>query len=199
MPQITENDLVHLHNQIDKEKDNNLQLLGLISKKNKSLAKKAKAIAVLSGLAIILGLGLFAMVAYATGQKNTFNSLFTEDQSKVDAQTFNELKSQNETLTAENESLTEIREYYLTRRLLETEPVYAVQVNSFSENMAIAVTSNAFSNANLLKAEGYLKFSLGVYETKAEALELKNLLVKSGIKDAFVASYKNGKRVRIEE
>ena len=199
MPHITEDDLLNLHQQIEKEKMNNLQLLDLINKKNNGLAKKSKVIALLTGLAIILGLGLFAMISYSTGQQITFYSLFTEDKSKVDAKTYNELKVENDNLNSQNESLSEIKEYYLARHLIKDDTIYAVQVKSFSDNAPVTFSSNAFTNAHLHTAKPYLKLSLGVYETKTEALALKNTLIKAGLKDAFIASYKNGNRIRIEE
>lgn len=199
MPEITEEALINLHKQIEREKENNLQLLDLIHKKNKSSSKKTTVIAILIGLVVLLVLGFLMMGSYYSGQKETFYSLLQEDKAKVDVQSYNTLKAQNDTLSAENALLTDIKNYYLARNLINDATIYAVQVKSISDNHNLSLASNAFTNTQLIKAENYLKLSLGAFETIEEARQFRNTLVKVGLEDAFVASYKNGKRIKIEE
>ncbi|GAA0761393.1 SPOR domain-containing protein [Psychroflexus lacisalsi] len=77
---------------------------------------------------------------------------------------------------------------------LELKEFYAVQLGAFkkfntklsSENYSVVHNAN-FKDFNL--------YTLGVFETEAEALKLRNVLKQLNFKDAFVGKYKDGERV----
>ncbi|WP_086028976.1 SPOR domain-containing protein [Tenacibaculum holothuriorum] len=74
--------------------------------------------------------------------------------------------------------------------------IYSVQVGVFS-NRKYPLISKKFIPGNIASADGYFKYSLGLFSTLNEAKYLRNELRKVGFKDAFVASYVNGKRQKI--
>ncbi|MBZ9778873.1 SPOR domain-containing protein [Psychroflexus sp. CAK8W] len=77
---------------------------------------------------------------------------------------------------------------------LELKEFYAVQLGAFkkfntklsSENYSVVHNAN-FKDFNL--------YTLGVFETEAEALKLRNVIKQLNFKDAFVGKYKDGERV----
>lgn len=77
---------------------------------------------------------------------------------------------------------------------LELKEFYAVQLGAFkkfntklsSENYSVVHNAN-FKDFNL--------YTLGVFETDAEAEKLRNVVKQLNFKDAFVGKYKDGERV----
>ncbi|CAM1354359.1 SPOR domain-containing protein [Tenacibaculum insulae] len=76
------------------------------------------------------------------------------------------------------------------------ETMYSVQVGVFSENRFPLLSSQTIPST-VIATDGYFKYSLGLYTSLGEAKELRKELVKVGFKDAFVASYIDGKRQKI--
>ena len=72
-----------------------------------------------------------------------------------------------------------------------------VQVKSFVENN-VALASEGLTNTMFVKTNPYYSYSLGNFETLEEAQKFRKQLVAMGFKDSFVASYKGGKRLKIE-
>ncbi|MEW7290396.1 SPOR domain-containing protein [Aquimarina sp. 2304DJ70-9] len=81
---------------------------------------------------------------------------------------------------------------------IEDELVYAVQIGAFEEKN-LSMFSDNFVNFKEIKSEGYNKYALGNFETLAEAKRFRRELVKLGFRNAFIGSYQNGKRIKIEE
>jgi hypothetical protein len=76
------------------------------------------------------------------------------------------------------------------------ETMYSVQIGMFSKKKYALLSSKTIPSI-VSSADGYFKYSLGLFTTLNEAKNLKNELIKVGFKDAFVASYINGKRQKI--
>ncbi|PKH51710.1 hypothetical protein CXF68_13900 [Tenacibaculum sp. Bg11-29] len=76
------------------------------------------------------------------------------------------------------------------------ETMYSVQIGVFSKNKYALLSSKTIPSI-VNSADGYFKYSLGLFTTLNEAKNLKNELIKIGFKDAFVASYIDGKRQKI--
>ena len=74
--------------------------------------------------------------------------------------------------------------------------IYSVQIGVFSTKK-YPLISKKFIPGNITATNGYFKYSLGLFSTVNEAKKLRNELRKIGFKDAFVASYVNGKRQKI--
>lgn len=76
------------------------------------------------------------------------------------------------------------------------ETMYSVQIGVFSKKKYALLSSKTIPSI-VNSADGYFKYSLGLFTTLNEAKNLKNELIKVGFKDAFVASYIDGKRQKI--
>lgn len=81
---------------------------------------------------------------------------------------------------------------------LNDELVYAVQIGAF-EQKNLSMYSDNFVNFKEIKSEGFNKYALGNFETLKEAKRFRRELVKLGFRNAFIASYQNGERLKIEE
>lgn len=72
--------------------------------------------------------------------------------------------------------------------------VYSVQIAAFT-NKKYPLLSKTI--AGTMSNEEYLRYSIGLFATLKEAQKFRYQLIKLGFKDAFVASYLNGKRQKI--
>jgi len=81
---------------------------------------------------------------------------------------------------------------------LNDELVYAVQIGAF-EKKNLSMYSEKFVNFREIKSGEFNKYALGNFATLKEAKKFRRELVKLGFRKAFIASYKDGKRLKIEE
>ncbi len=81
---------------------------------------------------------------------------------------------------------------------LTDELVYAVQIGAFEEK-DLSMYSENFVNFKEIKSGGFNKYALGNFESLNEAKKFRRELVRLGFRNAFIASYQNGKRIKIEE
>lgn len=72
--------------------------------------------------------------------------------------------------------------------------VYSVQIGAFTERKYPLLSETI---AGTLSNSDYLRYSIGLFTTKKEAQNFRKQLLKLGFRDAFVASYRNGKRQEI--
>ena len=77
-------------------------------------------------------------------------------------------------------------------------PVFAVQVGAF-ENKNLSLYSKNFVNFKEIKNKEFNAYALGNFESLEEARKFRKEIVELGLKDAFIGSYLNGKRLKIEE
>ncbi len=103
-----------------------------------------------------------------------------------------------ETETLEDETLE--NESFAVERTdsLDDQIVYSIQIGAF-EQKELSLYSESFSNFKEIKEGNYNKYSIGNFEHLYEAQELLNEIIAMGLKDAFIASYTNGERIKIEE
>ncbi|WP_103072516.1 SPOR domain-containing protein [Aquimarina sediminis] len=81
---------------------------------------------------------------------------------------------------------------------IQNQLVYAVQIGAF-ESKDLSLYSENFVNFREIKSEGFNKYALGNFETLDEAKVFRRELVRLGFRRAFIASYQNGERIKIEE
>lgn len=81
---------------------------------------------------------------------------------------------------------------------LQEELIYAVQIGAF-EDKDLSMYSDGFVNFREIKSGSFNKYALGNFETLNEAKRFRRELVKLGFRNAFIASYQNGERLKIEE
>ncbi len=199
MPFIEESDLLELHKDIDKAQIINERLLDQIKIKNKELRSskiQRNVFAVITSLFLI---GALSFTAFTAG-------LTTGGASKMDSKrnllvsidSLDAIKSRIDNLKEQNEELSLVNEFYLAKKFLQKEKVYSVQIKSFVDNNII-LSSEALSNTMFVKTNPFYSYSLGNFETLEEARKFRLQLVNIGFEDAFVASFKEGKRIQIED
>ena len=76
---------------------------------------------------------------------------------------------------------------------------YTVQVGVFSLPVSSAKLYNVTSLYTETAPNGNLRYNVGVFSNTARAVEAKNILIETGIKDAFVTAYYNGKRISLAD
>jgi len=197
MPFIEESDLLELHKDIDKAQIINERLLDQIKYKNKELKRskfQRNLFGTITGLFLIGALAVFSYNAgfiRSSNFENRNNLLVSIDSLEV-------IKARIDNLKEQNEELSLVNEFYLAKKFLEKEKIYSVQVKSFVDNN-ITLASESLSNTIFAKTNPFYSYSLGNFETLEEAQSFRFQLVKMGFEDAFVASYRDGKRLEIED
>ncbi|MEM1336588.1 MAG: SPOR domain-containing protein [Bacteroidota bacterium] len=193
MPFIEENDLLDLHKDIEKSQIINERLLDQIKFKNKDLRKIKIQRNVFVGITAILVVSALAITSFSAGvntSKVNQNVLFSIDSLEA-------VKARMDNLKQQNQELSLVKEFYLAKQFLEKEKIYSVQIKSFVDNN-ITLASEALTNTLFVKTNPYYAYSVGTFETLEEAQTFRQQLVNLGFDDAFVASYQDGKRLKIE-
>ncbi len=197
MPFIEESDLLELHKDIDKAQIINERLLDQIKYKNKELRRARIQRNILASVTALFLIGALAIASFTVGlsssaKQNAASYVnFSLDSLEVYKQRMDNLKQQNEELSL-------VKEFYLARQFLEKDIIYSVQVKAFVDNN-MNLASESLSNTLFVKTNPFYAYSLGNFETLAEAQKFRRELVSMGFKDAFVASYQEGKRLKIED
>ena len=197
MPFIEESDLLDLHKDIDKAQIINERLLDQIKYKNKDLKKLKVQRNVLLGFVGLFVIGTLAITSFTAGL-STKKSFENQNNLLVSIDSLDAIKNRIDNLKSQNEELSLVKEFYLAKEFLNKETIYSVQVKSFVDNN-VALASEALTNTLFVKTNPFYAYSLGNFETLAEAQSFRKQLVDMGFSDAFVASYQDGKRIRIEE
>lgn len=200
MPFIEETDLLELHKDIDKAQIINERLLDQIKFKNKEIKKSKIQRNVLAGITAVFLIGTLAITSFTAGltQSNAYESLENPDNLLVSIDSLDAIKSRIDNLKSKNDELSLVNEFYLAKKFLEKETIYSVQIKSFVDNN-VTLASEALTNTLFVKANPFYSYSLGNFETVEEARSFRYQLIKMGFEDAFVASYQNGKRLKIED
>ena len=198
MPFIEEKDLFTLHKDLEKSQNTNIGLLDQIRNKNKEIKRlnvqRYTLISVLSVLVVCV-MGVFA---YVSGVNQTQQLLLNNaSRYAISTDSLDATRKQIEALRRENQELSMVQDYYLSNRLIKQQVVYSVQVKSLRDSN-LDLTHNGLTNNFVVKSNPFLRYSIGVFETIDEARVFRNHLVKLGFDYAFVASYQNGKRIKIE-
>ena len=199
MPFIEESDLLELHKDIDKAQIINERLLDQIKFKNKEIKKSKLQRNVLAGFTALFLVGAITVTSFTAGlsSNNSFKDPNTGNNLLVSIDSLDAIKSRIDNLKIQNEELSLVKEFYLAKQFLEKEKIYSVQVKSFVENN-VTLASEALTNTLFVKTNPYYSYSLGNFQTLSEAQKFRKQLVNLGFQDAFVASYKEGKRLKIE-
>ncbi|WP_318344809.1 SPOR domain-containing protein [Flagellimonas baculiformis] len=197
MPFIEESDLLDLHKDIDKAQIINERLLDQIKYKNKDLRKLKLQRNILLGFVGLFVIGTLAITSFTAGL-STKQSFENQNNLLVSIDSLDAIKNRIDNLKVQNEELSLVKEFYLAKEFLNKEKIYSVQVKSFVDNN-VTLASEALTNTLFVKTNPFYAYSLGTFETLSEAQSFRAQLVQMGFKDAFVASYKDGKRIKIEE
>ncbi|WP_340074082.1 SPOR domain-containing protein [Leptobacterium sp. I13] len=202
MPYIEENDLVELHKKIDKSEATNHKLQDQIKIKNREISKwlqQRNIFAIVASVLLLIVIGLF--VSFFIGDGNIMNGFETsgvDDTKTVSNDSIQILQNKITILEEENTRLSEVKEFYLAKNLLENQKIYVVQIGAFEERN-FSLMPKSLTNTQVVKNNNFYSFSLGSFETLKEAQTFRKEVVSLGFRDAFIASYIDGKRIEIEE
>lgn len=197
MPFIEESDLLELHKDIDKAQIINERLLDQIKIKNKELKKSKIQRNFLAGITALFLIGTFGITTYTAGL-STSSDYDNRNNLLVSIDSLEAHKARIDNLRQQNEELSLVKEFYLAKNFLEKEKIYSVQIKSFVDNN-VTLASESLTNTLFVKTNPFYSYSLGNFETLGEAQKFRKQLVDLGFDDAFVASYKEGKRLQIED
>lgn len=198
MPFIEESDLLELHKDIDKAQIINERLLDQIKFKNKELKKSKVQRNVLAGITGLFLIGTLAITSFTAGLSSSSSTIDSQNNLLVSIDSLDAIKTRIDNLREQNQELSLVKEFYLAKNFLEKEKVYSVQIKSFVDNN-VTLASKALTNTLFVKTNPFYSYSLGNFETLTEAQKFRKQLVALGFEDAFVASYKEGKRIQIED
>ncbi|WP_340198773.1 SPOR domain-containing protein [Ascidiimonas sp. W6] len=200
MPYIEEEDLLRLHKDIEKEQALNAGLLEQIKYKNKEVIRSRKIKNSFTIFGVISLVVCAVVISYSYGIKNTVNELKTTSENKVtiSIDSIYRLRDKIRTLQERNSQLNSINDFYLAKNLLQNQKVFTVQIAAFEENK-LSLLPVSLNNTQMVRNNPFYSYSLGVFETIKEAQSFRYELSKIGFEDAFVVSYVDGKRVKVEE
>jgi len=200
MPYIEEEDLLGLHKKIEKEQAVNQGLLQQISYKSKEVTHSKKQKNVFAMIAVASVVIVAIVIAYSFGVSKTVEKLKTNSENKVtlSLDSIEQLRERIRSLQEKNSQLNSVHDFYLAKNLLKKQKVFAVQVGAF-ENNKISLLPVSLNNTQLVRNNPYYSYSLGIFETLKEAQSFRFELAKIGFEDAFVVSYIDGKRIKVEE
>lgn len=198
MPFIEESDLLELHKDIDKAQIINERLLDQIKIKNKELKTSKVQRNVLGAITALFLVGTLAVTSFTAGLSSNPGSFESQNNLLVSIDSLDAIKTRIDNLKQQNEELSLVNDFYLAKKFLEKETIYSVQIKSFVDNN-VALASEALTNTLFVKTNPFYSYSLGNFGTLEEAQKFRAELVNIGFQDAFVASYKDGKRVQIED
>lgn len=196
MPFIEESDLLELHKDIDKAQIINERLLDQIKFKNKELKRSKVQRNILAGVTTLFLIGTIGITSYISGLSSS--NTYDNQNLLVSIDSLDAIKTRIDNLQVKNEELSLVKEFYLAKKFLEKEKIYSVQVKSFVDNN-LTLASESLTNTMFVKTNPFYSYSLGNFETLEEARSFRYQLVKMGFEDAFVASYQDGKRIKIED
>ncbi|WP_108805254.1 SPOR domain-containing protein [Aquimarina sp. Aq107] len=203
MPYISDDELLDFQVQIDNAKEekratNYTHTKALREEQENS--RKFKIATIILGIIALLGVaGTIYFMKF-----NTPDNLIAKSESKAKSDILkNKIAELEETIknlsmdqeiNATNNNASEQQE----KASLQGELVYAVQIGAFEEK-DLSLYSDKFVNFKQIKAGSFNKYALGNFASLAEAKKFRRELVGLGFRGAFIASYQNGKRIKIEE
>lgn len=197
MPFIEESDLLELHKDIDKAQIINERLLHQIKYKNRELRRAKLQRNIFAGVTTLFLIGTLAVASFTVGLTSSAKQNNSE-YLNVSIDSLEVFRNRLSNLRQQNEELSLVKEFYLAKQFLEKETIYSVQVKAFVDNN-LSLASESLTNTLFVKTNPFYAYSIGNFETLEEAQRFRRELVDMGFKDAFVASYKEGKRLKIED
>lgn len=198
MPFITDEELQDFKNQIEKAEESKRTsnyMREKAVKDEQENSRKFKIATIILGIVALLGVaGTVYFMNFSTPSK-----MISQKDHKTQVGTLenkvSELEETIQNLSMNQELDNDSGE---SAGSLDDEVVYAVQIGAFEEKN-LSMYSENFVNFKEIKSEGFNKYAIGNFETLSEAKKFRRELVKMGFRNAFIASYQNGERIKIEE
>ena len=200
MPFITDEELQGYKDQIEKAEESKRAIdyaRNKAVKDEKENSQKYKIAAIILGIIALLGVaGTVYLMNFSTPknaitQKKYDEEVKTRDDKIVELEeTIKNMAMDQEINNQENQSG--------SAGSLKDQLIYAVQIGAF-EDKDLSMYSENFVNFKEIKSGNFNKYALGNFETLNEAKRFRRELVSLGFRNAFIASYQNGARIKIEE
>ncbi len=204
MKVMKDEDLLSLHYQIEKAEIKQKKLEDLLDAETEKLKKSKYSNRMFGSFSLVLLLLAIFLVANAFySNKNNELAAVEINRSEELSLLQNELdavKSELAVLKKQKQEIKDIKDMYLYRSLINKDTVYSVQVKALVDGK-IASISEKYTNTLVYSDTSLYKLSLGIFETLSEAQDFRKTLIQSGMYDkrVFVISYKDGKRIKIED
>jgi len=194
MPVISESELAELKEKVENAEENqrvNYNNHRRALNEEQENTRKFKIASIILGILALLGIAgtLFLMLKGGGGNSIPKKEHLAKVQSLEDKVSALEEEMTNQSLDEELDG---------DKGSLTDELTYAVQIGAF-EKKDLSMYSDNFVNFKEIKSGDFNKYSVGNFETLKEAQLFRSEMVKLGFKNAFIASYQDGKRIKIEK
>ena len=200
MPFVEEKHLVNIHRHLEEKEMSEERLSRELRKQRLLNYKYRKANSrLLWFLASCLVLITAGFLVYLTNPSFFLDEQDLDKENKIVLNKGHWLELQ-ENLEGRSKEVDKLRDILNTMdyRAINNELIYTVQVAALVDEK-VSLVSEDLLNMAVYKDLPYNKYALGSFTNLKDAVELRNVLLELGFKDAFIASYKNGKRQKIEE
>ncbi|WP_103864449.1 SPOR domain-containing protein [Aquimarina sp. I32.4] len=201
MPFITDEELQNYKNQVEKAEESKRAIdyaRNVAVKDERDISRKLKIATIILAILAVLGIaGTVYLMNFNTPQNMISQKKHKSEMLERD----NKIAELNETiqnLSMNQELQSNPDGESGNGRSLQGELIYAVQIGAF-ENMDLSMYSENFVNFKEIRSGNFNKYALGNFATLDEAKKFRRALVRLGFRNAFIASYQNGKRIKIEE
>ncbi|WP_335965329.1 SPOR domain-containing protein [Galbibacter sp. PAP.153] len=201
MPYIDEHHLVDLHKTIESKEVNEERLLNELRKQREEKEEILRKKDIFKWTSISLVMILVVGVALYFVKPSVYvNDTYLQSKNKklINTNEIDNYQQQISMLETKVESNIPQEISTIDYRDLNSEVIYAVQIAAL-ENRDLSLYSEELRNINQYKDKPYNKYSLGNFTSLDDAKIFRKELIALGFQDAFVASYKNGKRIKIED
>ncbi|MEW7278615.1 SPOR domain-containing protein [Aquimarina sp. 2201CG1-2-11] len=200
MPFITDEELQGYKDQIEKAEESKRAIdyaRNKAVKDERENSQKFKIAAIILGIIALLGVaGTVYLMNFST-PKNAITQKKYNAEVKTRDDKIVELEETIKNM-AMNQEIDNQESQSGSAGSLEDKLIYAVQIGAF-EDKDLSMYSENFVNFKEIKSGNFNKYALGNFETLNEAKRFRRELVSLGFRNAFIASYQNGARIKIEE
>jgi hypothetical protein len=190
MPILSEQELQEIVNKETEAKakieEKNKAMIEL-TEENKNIKSQQKGFLASTVILAFLFLAFFFIVIFQPNLLNSNTGIQLEEGEQI-----------AETSSIENyeNRITELEsQVSMSTSPLNLNEFYAVQLGAFKK-LNTKLSSDDYSVVHNANFRDFNLFTLGVFETEAEAVKLQQIVTKLDFKDAFVGYYKNGERVK---
>lgn len=201
MPYISDEELLDYQVQIDEAKEEkrvtNFAHTKALNEEKENVTK-FKTATIILGIIALLGIAGTIYFMLFNVPANMISIKESKAKSEILENKIAELEETIQNLSMDDQINAESSEEEVQKASLSDELVYAVQIGAF-ENKDLSLYSESFVNFKEIKADDFNKYALGNFATLDEAKNFRRELVSLGFKGAFIASYQNGQRIKIEE
>ncbi|RZS92164.1 SPOR domain-containing protein [Aquimarina brevivitae] len=198
MPYLSEEELDELNKKIEnsEEKERITQFEHTKAlREEKEKGEKFKIATIILGIVALLGV---AGTVYFMNFSTPAGMISSKEHKKKVAKLEKKIEEQTQNINELNTALDANANNPVKSGSLNDKVVYAVQIGAF-EDKDLSMYSDSFVNFKEIKSGGFNKYAVGNFETLEEAKRFRKEMVSLGFRNAFIASYQNGQRIKIEE